>query len=222
MKSFLKNIKKKFIYKFLILNFFSFIYEFFWQYIINFKSKLLYFYYRYLNKDDKYYNLLKSSFLLVRNDEDYKKIAEQVNFELTSDKIEKIKKDFALKFNSEEDIKDYSIDLTDHISDELKRKLIDFSLNSKNLKTATNYLKVLPYLAKIKLYMNIPLKNKTPKFAMLWHRDDFGYKSLDLFLAIRAIDNSNGPLHYVNNNSINNIFLQVPDENKKKNHRRKK
>lgn len=216
MKSFLKNIKKKFIYKFLILNFFSFIYEFFWQYIINFKSKLLYFYYRYLNKDDKYYNLLKSSFLLVRNDEDYKKIAEQVNFELTSDKIEKIKKDFALKFNSEEDIKDYSIDLTDHISDELKRKLIDFSLNSKNLKTATNYLKVLPYLAKIKLYMNIPLKNKTPKFAMLWHRDDFGYKSLDLFLAIRAIDNSNGPLHYVNNNSINNIFLQVPDENKKK------
>ena len=115
MKKFLKNIKKNFIYRFLILNLFLFIYEFFWQYIINFKSKLLYFYYRYLNKDDKYYNLLKSSFLLVRNDEDYKKIAEQVNFELTSDKIEKIKKDFALKFNSEEDIKDYSIDLTDHI-----------------------------------------------------------------------------------------------------------
>ena len=216
MKKFLKNIKKNFIYRFLILNFFLFIYEFFWQYIINFKSKLLYFYYKYSTNTDKYYDLSKSSFLLVRNDEDYKKIAEQINFELTSSKIEKIKKDFIIKFNSEKNIKDYSIDLTNHISEKLKKKLIDFSLNSKNLNTATNYLKVLPYLSKVKLYMNIPLNNKTPKFAMLWHRDDFGYKSLDLFLAIRAIDNSNGPLHYVNNNSFNNVFLQVPDENKEK------
>ena len=40
-------------------------------------------------------------------------------------------------------------------------------------------------------------------------------KSLSFF-GNSLIDNSNGPLHYVNNNSINNIFLQVPDENKKK------
>ena len=130
--------------------------------------------------------------------------------------MKRLKKDFIIKFNSEKNIKDYSIDLTNHISEKLKKKLIDFSLNSKNLNTATNYLKVLPYLSKVKLYMNIPLNNKTPKFAMLWHRDDFGYKSLDLFLAIRTIDNSNGPLHYVNNNSFNNVFLQVPDENKEK------
>ena len=67
MKSFLKNIKKKFIYKFLILNFFSFIYEFFWQYIINFKSKLLYFYYKYSTNTDKYYDLSKSSFFLIKS-----------------------------------------------------------------------------------------------------------------------------------------------------------
>ena len=130
--------------------------------------------------------------MLVRNDEDYKKIAEQINFELTSSKIEKIKKDFIIKFNSEKNIKDYSIDLTNHISEKLKKKLIDFSLNSKNLNTATNYLKVLPYLSKVKLYMNIPLNNKTPKFAMLWHRDYYCYKSLDLCLSNLTIDNSNG------------------------------
>ncbi len=216
MKKFLNNIKKTFIYKILILNFFSFFYEIFWQYVINFKSKILYFYCRIKTFREKYHNLSKKSFLLVRNDEDYKMIANEINNELTSNQIEKAKNDFAEKFNSEEDIKDYSIDLTDYISENLKKKLIDFSLNSKNIKTAINYLKVLPYLAKVKLYMNIPLKNKNPKFAMLWHRDDFGYKSLDLFLAIRKIDNSNGPLHYVNNTSINNIFLQVPDEDKEK------
>ena len=47
---------------------------------------------------------------------------------------------------------------------------------------------------------------------MLWHRDDFGYKSLDLFLAVRKIDETNGPLHYVNNDSLNNLFLQIPDQ----------
>lgn len=216
MKKFLINIKKTFIYKILILNFFSFFYEIFWQYVINFKGKILYFYFRTKTFKKRYYKLSKKSFLLVRNDEDYKMIANEINNELTSNKIEKAKIDFAEKFNPDEDTKDYSIDLTEYISENLKKKLIDFSLDSKNIKTATNYLKVLPYLAKVKLYMNIPLKNKNPKFSMLWHRDDFGYKSLDFFLAIRKIDTYNGPLHYVNNTYINNIFLQIPDENKEK------
>jgi len=216
MRKFLNKIKTTFIYKFLILNILSFFYEIFWQYIINFKSKLLYLYFRVKTFRKKYFNFSKKSFLLVRDNEEFKKITDEINTELTSSKIEKVKKDFTLKFNSEVDIKDYSIDLTEYISENLKKKLINFSLSPKNIKTASNYLKVLPYLAKVKLYMNIPLKSKIPKFAMLWHRDDFGYKSLDLFLAIRKIDNLNGPLHYVNNSSMNNIFLQVPDENKEK------
>jgi hypothetical protein len=216
MRKFLIKAKTTFIYKFLIINFFSLFFEIFWQYIINFKSKLLYFYYGIKTFRKSYYNFSKKSFLLVQDDEDFKKIAHEINTELSSSMIAKAKDDLAVKFNPETDTHDYSKILNEYISENLKKKIINFSISSKNIKTASNYLKVLPYIAKITLYMNIPLKRKTPKFAQLWHRDDFGYKSLDLFLAIRKIDNLNGPLHYVNNSSINNIFLQVPDEIKAK------
>ena len=212
----LKKIKQYRIYKYSFLLVFSTFYEIFWQYIINFKSKILYFYFKTTNFKQNYFNLSNTPLFIVSDDSDYKKIAFEINNELTNEKIEKAKNEFKLKFDSSKDIKDYSINLTNYISDDLMKKIINFSTNVKNIKTASEYLKVLPYLAKVKLYMNIPLKNKTPKASMLWHRDDFGYKSLDLFLAIRKVDNLNGPLHYVNKNSLNKIFLQVPDEKKEK------
>ena len=32
---------------------------------------------------------------------------------------------------------------------------------------------------------------------MNWHRDDFGYRSMDLFIPITDIDKKNGPLYVV-------------------------
>ena len=43
--------------------------------------------------------------------------------------------------------------------------------------------------------------NKNASSSQLWHRDDFGFKNLDLFLAITDIDETNGPL----------ITLEKPD-----------
>ena len=70
---------------------------------------------------------------------------------------------------------------------QVKKKVIDFALSEKNLLTATKYLKVLPIINKIIVYLNIP-RTGAEKGAQLWHKDDFGYKSLDLFLGISDID----------------------------------
>ena len=47
----------------------------------------------------------------------------------------------------------------------------------------------------------MPSTNKNASSSQLWHRDDFGFKNLDLFLAITDIDETNGPL----------ITLEKPD-----------
>ena len=48
------------------------------------------------------------------------------------------------------------------------------------LKTVTNYLGVFPIIRGIYLNVNFPTENKQTS-SQLWHRDDFGYKTLDLF-----------------------------------------
>ena len=44
---------------------------------------------------------------------------------------------------------------------------------------------------------------------MLWHKDDFGYKSLDLFLAISDINENNGPLEFVEKKNPLGIFYKI-------------
>ena len=44
---------------------------------------------------------------------------------------------------------------------------------------------------------------------MLWHKDDFGYKSLDLFLAINDIDEENGPLYFLKRREPLGVFYKI-------------
>ena len=61
------------------------------------------------------------------------------------------------------------------------------------ISTAAKYLGIYPILSTILVNYNIPRKIDNPRGAMLWHKDDLGYKSLDLFMAVSNIDDSNGP-----------------------------
>ena len=56
--------------------------------------------------------------------------------------------------------------------------------------------------------INIPT-DKEPRSSQLWHRDDFGYKNLDLFLAINDIDDRNGPLLVIKDRDPLKIFYRV-------------
>ena len=91
---------------------------------------------------------------------------------------------------------------------ELKHKIINFAFMEKNLSTATNHLKVFPVIGKIYLFLNFPVAEKE-RGAMLWHKDDFGYKSLDLFLAINDIDEENGPLYFIKRREPLGVFYKL-------------
>ena len=74
----LKKIKQYRIYKYSFLLVFSTFYEIFWQYIINFKSKILYFYFKTTNFKQNYFNLSNTPLFIVSDDSDYKKIAFEI------------------------------------------------------------------------------------------------------------------------------------------------
>ena len=76
----------------------------------------------------------------------------------------------------------------------IKKKIFDFACSKKIISTAARYLKVFPVLNRVEVYHNLPIKPDQKRGAMMWHRDDFGYKSLDLFVAVTEINNENGPL----------------------------
>ena len=79
------------------------------------------------------------------------------------------------------------------------------------LKTATDYLGVFPIISRINLNLNIPT-GKDASSSQLWHRDDFGFKNLDLFLAITNIDDDNGPLITLKKKDPLKIFYRISKE----------
>ena len=101
----------------------------------------------------------------------------------------------------------FIINLFPELNIETKKKLLN--LQHPNMtKTVTKYLGVFPMLARIYVNLNIPT-DKEPRSSQLWHRDDFGYKNLDLFLAINDIDDRNGPLLVIKDRDPLKIFYRV-------------
>ena len=49
------------------------------------------------------------------------------------------------------------------------------------ISTAANYLKVFPILSKVALTYHIPRNYDQQRGAMMFHKDEFGYKSMDIF-----------------------------------------
>jgi len=96
------------------------------------------------------------------------------------------------------------------LSNDVKDEVVKFALSEKNLLTATRYLKVLPVIKKIIVYINVPRSDKE-QGAQLWHKDDFGYKSLDIFLAISDVDISNGPLYFLKTKNPLGVFFKIKD-----------
>ena len=70
IKENLKKIKKTLFWKFFIQNIFYPIYYIFWQYILNFEAKILYFLWILKKKD--FINLENKNSILVNNNKDFK------------------------------------------------------------------------------------------------------------------------------------------------------
>tara|TARA_B100000767_G_scaffold266449_1_gene283804 strand:- start:933 stop:1979 length:1047 start_codon:yes stop_codon:yes gene_type:complete len=175
------------------------LYNLIWQFIINFHGKLLY--YLWFFKKRQKFDLKDNFSLVVKSDPEFVKLANLISYQYPASKIEYIanerKKSILKKKNISDELSNFKFNINDEISLELKEKILSFVLSQKNLSTAANYLKVFPTISLISLHINTPVHGNVERGSMIWHKDDYGFKGLDLFLAINDINYDNGPLYFL-------------------------
>ena len=212
------KIKSSLPWYFFIRFFLIPIYDFVWKNIINFHGRILYLKI-YLKKriKSKYdLNKIKNDKIIIKDDMFFKNLSEDISDQINEyNLIEKSEKRLnSGTFNKESSNKyksgeyAYVDDLFDDIDIKLKEKIIKFAVSHEIYHSASKYFGVLPVLAKINIVHNI-VNTKQARASMLWHKDDFGYKSLDLFLAISDIDINNGPFEYVKKKNHLGIFYKI-------------
>lgn len=188
------------------------IFDFIWVNIINFQGRLLGLI--FLFKKKNFYQINKyEEAKLIKDDYDFQKIAERIKHSINQDLIENLKNQLeSIDENDPTQKKNstYSIEFFEFLPEDVKQEILDFALSEKNLVTATKYLKVLPVIKKLIVYLNVP-KNFEERAAQLWHKDDFGYKSLDIFLAISDVDINNGPLYFLRKKNELGVFFKIKD-----------
>lgn len=153
-----------------------------------------------------YYKIPKTGFLKVTDNNQFKLLAKKINKEAISllDKSKKNAEDkvlensnFFLKSNEASFKKVFFNELFYDLSLELRKEIIDFSSSAFLLSTATSYLGVFPIIHKIQVTHNFPVEGSNQRGSMLWHKDDFGFKCLDVFIAVNDINDQNGPLSVI-------------------------
>ena len=207
-------------YKFFLLYFIKPVYEFIWQYIINFQGKILYF--LWFVKKRQFINLENNDKKFINDNEKFKILANKIYNYCSSNIIETSKKELlsgeVIKGNPTNSGKvKYNQVIFDRLTPELQKEIFELAHSELLITTAAKYLKVFPILDKLIVYHNIPNKPDQVRGAMLWHKDDFGYKSLDLFMAITDMDEQNGPLKVIKSKNKLGVFSKSNEENKQEN-----
>jgi len=215
---YLKKIKSSSLWYCFIKYFINPIYSWFWKYIINFEGRILYIlFHSHKNLSEKYdLNYAKNDKIIIKDNSSFKKMSTAIYDNLNKkDLIKKsIERLSAGAFGrSKNQYKSgsnaYVDDLFEDLDESVKEDLVNFAISNEIYLSASKYLGVLPVVAKINVVHNIVNKSKEPRASMLWHKDDFGYKSLDLFLAISDIDENNGPLEFVKKKNPLGIFYKI-------------
>ena len=220
IKNYLNKLREtKFWYLFLKFLFLP-IFNFFWINLVNFQGKILKIsFIKNLGEKNKDFFLHDNDKKILRNIPEFKKIIHEIDSDLDSNFLNEMKKKIS-SINYKEghylyNGKNFFIDMFPNISESLKKKIVDFALSDFNLSIVTNYLKVMPIIGKISLNLNIPVPESREGGSMLWHKDDFGYKSLDLFLPINEVTENNGPLCYVEKKNQLGVFHKIKKIKKK-------
>jgi len=198
-----------FFIRFIVKNCFYFI----WKFLINLKASILY--YMWFSKRRKFFKL-ENDFLIVKNDENQKKLSDiilknlnKLNLNLYKEKM--LDGSYISSNQSNTGKKYYTIDLFDKLEFETQQKILDYATSDGVISSASKHLGVFPIISRIKLNYNIK-NNHENRGAMLWHRDGFGFKSFDIFLSISDVSKSNGPLYISNIDNKLGVFYRVLGE----------
>ena len=199
----------KFWYFFLMFIFLP-IFDFIWVNIVNFQGRLLGLVYLFKKRD--FYKIEKyEEAKLIENSPEFQKIALIVKNSINEDLINRLKEKIeAEKTNDplQNQYANYSVSFFSLLPENVKDEILKFALLEKNIATATKYLKVLPVAKKLLVYLNVP-KEGEERGAQLWRKDEFGYKSLDIFLAVSDVNINNGSLHFQKNKNKLGVFFKI-------------
>lgn len=214
MKVYLKRIKQSLFWFYFLKFFIKNLYYVFWRFILNFHGSILYF--LWFLKKRTYYDLKGKNYLILKNDPELKEFSKRISKKIPNEILEKIKTDMIngnIKTSNESNSfeKTYTTDIFFEIDEKTREEIVDFALSEKMISTASRHMKIFPIISRIILNYNIVNTNEQ-RGAMLWHRDAFGYKSLDVFLALSDINKDSGPLSILTKESRLGIFTRNINE----------
>ena len=204
-----KKFKRSIIWKKILLIIIKPIFDFFWRNILNIHGRILYFAW-FLKRRD-YIKIKNNDKLLVDNNKSFKNLSNQIlnsiNNKIIRDAEQKIlsANNYEINETNSKENK-YTINIFNELDEITKKNIFEFATSDLIVSTAAKYLGIFPILASISVNYNIPRNMDNPRGAMLWHKDDLGYKSLDLFMAISDIDDFNGPFHAIKNKNKLEVF----------------
>ena len=212
---FLKDLKKTYIWKFFIQYFFYPLYNFFWKFFLNFEAKILYILWSTKKRD--FVNLTKKNAVAITDNETFKdlskKILNEANLLIENGKKKILSAEYKKKLSDEIDPYGtdaeipYRADLYDDLSDNLKSEIVKFASSEMMISTAAKYMGIFPILTRVQVFHNIPRQNANRRGAMYWHRDTFGFKNLEFFMAVTDIDDENGPFYCLEKKIKASVFL---------------
>ena len=215
LRKFIKDLKRTYIYKIFIQYFFYPFYYFLWQFILNFKAKILYILWSIKKRD--FVDLSKKNSVVLTDNETFIDLAKKISNE-TDLLIENYKKKL-LSAECKKEFSDlygpthtdseipYRISLYDGLSDNLKTEIVKFASSEMMISTAAKYMGIFPILTRVHVWLNIPRQDAKRRGAMHWHRDTFGFKNLDFFMAVTDVDDENGPFQYLEKKIKASTFL---------------
>ena len=219
----LKKIKQTDYYKIVVKYFIKNFFDFTWEYLINFKGKILYFLWLSITKNKTCYELDKDKCAnLIKKDFDFIDLSKNIKKDLNENVLCKIKEEIE-KDNINSEYKNFTSIVTDKLSSKNLEKIFNVATADKTINTAAKYLGVFPILSIIQVYYNIPIKGVDLEGSKLWHQDGFGYRSLDFFIPLTNVDDTSGPLYIAESHEDCGIFFQflnrIKDPIKWKNNR---
>ena len=196
LKNNLKKVKRTKFWYYIVFLMVKPLFEIFWKYLINFHGFVLKKIWFFKKRRD-FISLEKNDKKIIYDQKEFIQLANEIYKQFDTNLLNKInliiKKGLITQNKSNHGKKTYTIDTFEFLSAETKQKIFNLATSDLMISTAANYLGVFPILSRILVNFNIPNDPDDQRGAMLWHRDDFGYKSLDLFLSITDVDENNGP-----------------------------
>ena len=214
------KIKKSYLWFIILKILIVPIFDFIWKNIINIHGRLLNFLWFY-KKKNFFYNLNQAKPIYkLENIQELKNLASKILSACDKNFLKKVEEEIKTPTyghinESNNGENKYFAQLFDQLDEDTKNEIIKFASSDLMISTASNYLKVFPILSKVALTYHIPRNYEKQRGAMMFHKDEFGYKSMDIFIAINDIDSETGPFKTVTTKFDSlGPFARIYDEDK--------